>query len=112
MLSEKSILYLMQNFDAIGKIESSTKGLDKNVYEDHQIKWVVERGIEFIGEALNRNKTFYPDLSITNSQKIIAARNKIAHRYDVVDPDILFSIVKIHLPVLKQDIQKLVEKRN
>jgi uncharacterized protein with HEPN domain len=49
-------------------------------------------------------------LIITNSQKIIATRNKIAHEYDIVDPGILFSIVTIDLPVLKDEIQKLVEK--
>lgn len=112
MPNERSELYLLQILDAIDKIESSTIGLDKHVYEDHEVKWVVERGIEIIGEALNRIKISEPSLLITNSQKIIATRNKIAHEYDVVDPDILYSIVTVHLPVLKEEIQKLVEKSN
>ncbi|MBO9681328.1 MAG: DUF86 domain-containing protein [Flavisolibacter sp.] len=110
MPNERIKLYLKQILDAITKIEISTVGLTRQTYEDHEIKWVVERGIEIIGEALNRIKTSDPALMITNSQKIIATRNKIAHEYDIVDPEILFSIVTIHLPVLKDEIQKLVEK--
>lgn len=110
MLNEKTNLYLMQILDAINKIETTTTGLNKHAYQDHEIKWIVERGVEIIGEALNRIKISDPSLSITNSQKIVSTRNKIAHEYDVVDTEILHSIVTIHLPVLKTEIQKLVEK--
>jgi uncharacterized protein with HEPN domain len=57
MLNEKTKLYLKQIIDAATKIEISTVGLNRQTYEDHEIKWVVERGIEIIGEALNRIKT-------------------------------------------------------
>lgn len=110
MQPDRTHLYLVQILDAIEKIESSTIGLSVETYEDHEIKWIVERGIEIIGEALNRIKYAAPHLNILNSQKIIATRNKIAHEYDIVDHEILYSIVTNHLPVLKEEIKKIIEK--
>jgi uncharacterized protein with HEPN domain len=58
MPNEKTRLYLLQVVDAINKIEMSTAGLGLDTYENYEVKWIVERGLEIIGEALNRIKNF------------------------------------------------------
>lgn len=110
MLNEKTRLYLLQIMDAINKIELCTAGLSLNTYENYEIKWIVERGLEIIGEALNRIKLSEPQLTITNQQKIVSTRNKIAHEYDNVDYAILYAIVTTYLPLLKSEVETLLEQ--
>lgn len=50
-----------------------------------------------------------PDVQITNSRKIVDARNYIIHGYDSLSADILWSIVVNHLPKLKLEVEKLLE---
>ena len=49
------------------------------------------------------------DIAITNSRKIVDARN-IIHGYDSLSADILWSIVINHLPKLKEEAQALLEQ--
>ena len=49
-------------------------------------------------------------IAITNSRKIVDARNYIIHGYDSLSADILWSIVINHLPKLKEEAQALLEQ--
>ena len=62
-----------------------------------------------IGEALSRLKAIAPGLlaRISDSDRIIGMRNIIAHGYDVIDADIIWTALKDHLPVLKVQISEL-----
>ena len=110
MLNEKTRLYLLQVIEAINKIELSTDGLSLDTYENYEVKWIVERGLEIIGEALNRIRINEPRLVIPNQQKIVSTRNKIAHEYDVVDHSILYTIVTKYLPLLKSEVETILEQ--
>lgn len=50
------------------------------------------------------------DIAITNSRKIVDARNYIIHGYDSLSADILWSIVINHLPKLKEEVQSILEQ--
>ena len=51
------------------------------------------------------------NIAITNSRKIVDARNYIIHGYDsLLSADILWSIVINHLPKLKEEAQTLLEQ--
>lgn len=50
------------------------------------------------------------DIAITNSRKIVDARNYIIHGYDSLSADILWSIVINHLPKLKEEVQTILEQ--
>lgn len=108
MLPDRSQLYLEQILDAIGKIELATAGLSEQAYEQYEVKWLVERGLEIIGEALKRLAHAAPSIEIEHSKSIIGTRNKIAHEYDVVDPAILHAVVTRHLPKLKEEIERIL----
>jgi uncharacterized protein with HEPN domain len=76
----------------------------------NNIKWIAERGIEIISEALKRACVIKPDLPISNLQKIFSTRNKIAHEYDLVDPNLLYNIVVKHIPILIEELKYLIQK--
>ena len=67
-----------------------------------------KRNIEIIGEAMNRILKVDKDIAITNSRKIVDARNYIIHGYDSLSVDILWSMVINHLPKLKNEVTALL----
>ena len=73
------------------------------------LRRAVERNIEIIGEAMNRVLKEDSTISITNARKIVDTRNYIIHGYDTLAPDILWSIVVNHLPLLKKEVQTLLQ---
>ena len=81
---------------------------DKRFFEVYQndikTKRAVERDIEIIGEAVNRILKKDSKFQLDNSQKIIGTRNRIAHGYDNVSDDLIWSIIINHLPKLKEEI--------
>ena len=82
----------------------------ENYIKDIRTKRAVERNIEIIGEAVNRILKKDNKIDIEYAQKIIGARNRIAHGYDKISDDLIWSIVINHLPKLKSEIQIMLEK--
>ncbi len=68
----------------------------------------VERNIEIMGEAMNRTLKSNPDIPITSARKIVDTRNFVIHAYDSLKPDILWGIVINHMPLLKQEVEALL----
>ena len=58
---------------------------------------------------MNRILRSGADVQITNSRKIVDARNYIIHGYDSLSVDILWSIVINHLPKLKVEVTELLK---
>jgi len=84
----------------------------RNFFEfqnDLKTKKAVERNLEIIGEALNRVLKKRPDIKISDSRKIVDTRNRIIHGYDSVTEDIIWLIVIKYLPILKIEVQKLLQ---
>ncbi|TLV03457.1 HepT-like ribonuclease domain-containing protein [Dyadobacter luticola] len=105
----KAWLYDMLN--AIAEIESffaDRPMLFTNYQSDLRTKRAVERNIEIIGEAMNRITKKDSGIQITNSRKLIDVRNRIIHGYDSVSDDIIWGIVVRHLPVLKTEVEQLL----
>ena len=75
---------------------------------DLKTKRAVERNIEIIGEAMSRILKIEPKIKISNSRKIVDARNKIIHGYDEISNDVIWGIVVNNLPVLKNEVQSLL----
>jgi uncharacterized protein with HEPN domain len=49
-----------------------------------------------------------PEIIISNSRKIVDARNKIIHGYDEISDDVIWGIVVNNLPVLKTEVENLL----
>lgn len=77
---------------------------------DLRTRRAVERNIEIIGEAMNRILQKDETIELSNARKIVDTRNRISHGYDTVSDDIIWGIVINHLPILKSEIEKLLQE--
>jgi uncharacterized protein with HEPN domain len=77
--------------------------------KDLKTRKAVERNIEIIGEAMDRISKADPKIQITDSRKIVDTRNRIIHGYDVVSDDVIWLIVNKSLPILEQEVKKLLK---
>ena len=73
------------------------------------LRRAVEREFEIIGEAMNRINKIDPDLLIASMHHIISLRNRVIHGYDKIDDEIIWGIIIRHLPILKLDIENLID---
>lgn len=112
-MDDKIKKYLIDILAAIDEIDVTLNknGRNFNIFlTDFVFRKFVERNIEIIGEATNRILKIEPSIQITSSRKIVDTRNYIIHAYDSLLPDILWSIVINHLPLLRQEVQDLLNK--
>lgn len=78
--------------------------------KDLKTKKAVERNIEIIGEAVNRITNYKnAQIEIQNARQIIGTRNRIAHEYDNISDEVIWTIIVRELPKLKEEILKLRE---
>ena len=84
---------------------------ERNFFEyqqDVKTRKAVERNIEIIGEAINRiSKHESCTIKIENARKIIGTRNRIAHEYDNISDEIIWTIIMRELPKLRAEIHEL-----
>jgi uncharacterized protein with HEPN domain len=97
---------------ALDEIESFV-GEKKNFLrfrKSAMLRAAVERKLEIIGEAMNNALRLDENLPITNARRIVNTRNKIIHGYDEVDEVMIWEIVIKHLPVLRAEIQAMLDQ--
>ncbi len=70
----------------------------------------VERNVITIGEAMNSLLKIYPEIEISNARKIVDARNKLTHGYDEIENLQIWNILIKHLPILKMEVEKLIQQ--
>jgi uncharacterized protein with HEPN domain len=76
--------------------------------KDLKTRKAIERNIEIIGEAMDRILKIDPNFIITDSRKIVDTRNRIIHGYDSVSADVIWLIINRYLPVLEEEVNKLL----
>ena len=106
--------HLQDILTAIEEIESffgDKPKLFEDFYSNLCHRRAIERNIEIIGEAMNRILKTDRNVAITNSRKIVDARNYIIHGYDSLSADILWSMVINHLPKLKIEVKTLLNNK-
>jgi uncharacterized protein with HEPN domain len=74
------------------------------------LRSAVERQFEIVGEALNQAETEESELiaTIPELRRIVGLRNRIIHGYDSVDDQLLWQVVKTHVPTLAQQLEQLL----
>lgn len=110
---ERSVNKTLEDIrNAILEVESffDTRPMRFDVYlSDVCLRRAVERNITIIGEAMNRLLRLAPDIEITAARRIVDTRNYVIHGYDSVTDDIMWGIVMRHLPLLKAEIEQMLE---
>ena len=104
----KYLLDIQESINSIFDYLGSKRDF-KEYCSNKQLRRAVEREFEIIGEAMNRIRKIEPQPSITNAKKIIELRNWVIHGYDRVDDVIIWGIISKHLPLLKTEIDNLLE---
>ncbi|MDL2208700.1 DUF86 domain-containing protein [Parabacteroides sp. OttesenSCG-928-O15] len=99
------ILISIEEIESYFKKETMLYAIFKN---DILRQRAVERNVEIIGEAINRILKREPTFQLPNSRAIIDTRNRVAHGYDSVTPEFLWGLIIKHIPVLKVEIEKLL----
>lgn len=88
-----------------------TRGLTSEQYQrDPVVTAAVERHFIIIGEALRRLQKGDCELAfqIEASPRIIAFRNIVVHGYDILDPLIVWGIIRNQVPQLHDDVAGLI----
>ncbi|HIK55862.1 MAG TPA: DUF86 domain-containing protein [Synechococcales cyanobacterium M55_K2018_004] len=95
---------------AIQRIQSFTNCLTFDDYlNDIRTISAVERQFEVLGEASRRiSNEFRQAHPAINWQRIIGLRNIVAHRYDEVRQDILWTIIHSELAPLRVQLEALL----
>ena len=97
---------VLQSIEEIESYFSDKPKVFENYLKDIKTKRAVERNIEIIGEAINRILKKESTFKLDNAQKIIGTRNRIAHGYDKISDDLIWSILINHLPKLKAEVHE------
>jgi len=111
MKINKNIFRLEHILESIEKIEYIVKGLDYGEYLEDWIKQdAIIRNFEIIGEAIasldDEIKNKNPDLEWKSAKDM---RNFLIHEYFKVDFKAVWDTINIHLPVLKKQIEDVLE---
>lgn len=83
----------------------------KDYSNNKLVRRAVERELEIIGEALNQLKKIDNSIEISYFKQIISLRNQIIHSYDNIDNETIWAIVIKHLPLLKIEIENLINTK-
>jgi len=103
--------YIFDAFSAIEQIEKYFTTCQNFASYNSQpmLQDATERNLEIIGEAIKKALDVNPDIEITNSRRIVNTRNKLIHGYDSVDNTEVYAIVINHLPLLKEELSRILE---
>lgn len=110
---DRTYKYLEDITNSISNIElflSSRPKEYEKFLEDKCLRSAVQWEIAIIGEAMNKLLKENPDVPITDKRRIVATRNYLIHGYDSLKPDIIWSIVINHLPLLKHEVNILLNQ--
>lgn len=99
---------IVSSIEIVEKHLSEIKSLSE--YENNfLITDAGERRSAIIGEALAKASKLNPNIKVSHQKKIIALRHIIVHDYDLVDSNAIWAIVKVYLPILKEEISKYLD---
>lgn len=111
MRRPETLKYLFDIAAACRLLEQFTSGKTLAHYEsDAMLRSAVERQFEIIGEALRLAIREEPGLasSISESNRIIAFRNRLIHGYAGVLNDVVWGILEAALPTLRREVDALL----
>ncbi|CAN5233272.1 DUF86 domain-containing protein [soil metagenome] len=100
--------------DAVAKIETYLQDFDKEKFQnDEKTSAAVTWQLAVIGEAVaNLTRDFRSNNSQIAWNKISGTRNHLIHGYFSIDFDIVWETTQNDLPILKKQIEEILENLN
>ncbi len=113
-MRQKNIIYIKHIRDAIKSILEYTKDVNKKSFNSKElIQDAIIRRIEIIGEAVkNVSNEFREKYSDIPWKKIVGMRDKLIHGYFNVDVERVWNVIINDIPVLKKQIEDIIDKEN
>lgn len=110
MKRDKS-LFLNDILESIEHIEDFVEGISEDKFYDNElIKSAVIRKIEIIGEAAkNIPEEFRKKYNFIPWRDITGIRDVIIHAYFGVDTHTIWKVINEDLPILKENIEKVIK---
>lgn len=96
---------------AAQRIGDFTAGRSLADYQtDDFLRAACERFFTIVGEALSRLEKVDATMAgqITDYRQIIGFRNVLVHGYEVIDHAVVWQTIQVHLPILKQEVERLL----
>ena len=113
-MTDKAKKYLSDIQNAISLIEMFMQNTDN--YSDFEIdkktQSAVERQLSIIGEAVNKFRQEEISETLSHTREIVNFRNRIIHSYDNIDNTIVWTIIKNHLPILKDETERFLNPQD
>ncbi|AFZ19263.1 HepT-like ribonuclease domain-containing protein [Allocoleopsis franciscana] len=102
--------YLWDMLQAARRLQEFTTGVSYQAYLDSVLlQSAVERQLEILGEAARRmSEAFRQEHPEIPWSSIIGQRNVIAHQYDDIDLEQLWSVVTSSIPKLTAQLEALI----
>jgi uncharacterized protein with HEPN domain len=105
---KKYLFDIQSSIDSINEYLAGKR--DFNIYQNNKLlRRGIERELEIIGEAANRILKIDSTIKIDNARKIVDLRNWVIHGYDRIDDVIIWGIVSKQLPLLKIQVEELLQ---
>ena len=113
-MRQKNIIYIKHIRDAIKSILEYTKDVNKKSFNSKElIQDAIIRRFEIIGEAAkNVSNEFREKYSDIPWKKIVGLRDKLIHGYFNVDVERVWNVIIDDIPVLKKQIEDIIDKEN
>ena len=102
-------------FDALAAAEAIVRFMASCSLEQYEsdeiLRSAIERQFEIVGEALSRSLRADPTLaeSLPDARQVIAFRNVLAHGYDAVVDQTVFSVATYDVPLLIEELKSRLE---
>ena len=97
---------------AIQAIELYTSGMNQYAFaKDSKTLFASIKQLEIIGEASNAlTKELRNNYSMVSWKPIIALRHILVHDYYIVQSDIIWRIIQVHLPIFRDQVEKIIQE--
>jgi uncharacterized protein with HEPN domain len=102
--------YLFDIKESIASIEQYLgKKRDFDDYQSNKlVRRAVERELGIIGEAMSKLLKVDNSIKISSPRRISDLRNWVIHGYDKVDDVIIWGIITKDIPILKAEINEII----
>ncbi len=111
-MKKNDLLFIEHINDSIKNAENFVKGVSKDSFlKNKEKQHAVVRAIEVIGEAVkNISLAFRHKYSEIPWAKIAGMRDRLIHHYFGVNIERVWEVVKDDIPLLKKQIQTILEE--